>query len=355
MITVGTPVVKGILDTSQLDEAVLNIGKYLKKGQLIILKSTVAPGTTYDVALKLEKLSGLKAGKDFYIAFSPERTIEGLALYELYSLLKIVGGINKESLNRATQVLKKLGGGVIEVSSPTVAEICKLADNLYRAMNIALSNEIGYICEKLGVDAYEVVFAVNNAYKRTNLFMPGLGADGPCLSKDPLIVKYCAEKLGIRLPITNACIIQNEYATLRITSLISDFLRENKVARPKISLIGLAFKGFPETDDIRGSPAIKIERVLKKQFVNLEFRYYDPIIKVFAGRKTYQTLEECITKTNVVAFLTNHRAIMNVDAEEIISIAGRPLLIIDCWHNLTNIKRIGFNDVKIFRVGSGEL
>ena len=357
MVTVGTPVKDD--DTPNYDylnTAILNIGKRLRRGQLIVLKSTVVPGTTEEIALKLQEISGLKAGGDFYVAFCPERTIEGLALHELYSLPKIIGGINDESVDCAAQIIKKLGGGVIKVSSPKIAELCKLVDNLYRAMNIAFGNEIGYICEGLGIGAYEVVSAVNDAYERTHLFKPGLGADGPCLSKDPLIVKYCGRKIGMDTRIIDACILQNKEYTLRIASIISQYIKTKKINKPKISFIGLAFKGFPETDDIRGSPAIKIHDVLQEQFSDIEFKYYDPIIKNFLNNSVSPTLKDCCLDSNIVVFLTNHQALMNINADNILEDTARPLLIVDCWHNLTNIEKlIGKRDVQIFRVGDGRL
>ena len=189
-LTVGTPLkANDEPDYTQVDSCIEIIGKNLRKGRLIILKSTVPIGTTEEyIAPKLESLSGLKAGDDFYLVFCPERTIEGLALHEIYHLPKIIGGINKESSLKAEKIMKKLGGKVSIVSSPRVAEMCKLVDNLYRTTNIAFANELGMVCEKIGIDANEVASIVNNSYPRTNIFSPGLGADGPCLSKDPLIL-----------------------------------------------------------------------------------------------------------------------------------------------------------------------
>jgi nucleotide sugar dehydrogenase len=356
-ITVGTPLKPdGNPNYTYLDSAIESIGKLLRKGQLIVLKSTVIPGTTENhVTSKLEEKSGLKAGVDFYVAFSPERTIEGLALHELYTLPKIIGGIDSTSTEYAASVIKKLGGDIIKVTSPTVAEICKLSDNLYRAMNIAFANEIGELCEKLGIDAYEVVSAVNNAYERTHLYKPGLGADGPCLSKDPEIFRFSLQKAGMDSTMTSACIDKNTESTLRITSIISEFLNKQKIENPRISLLGLAFKGFPQTDDVRGSPALKIRNSLINECSEAEFRYYDPILKDFMYGPMCNTVEECIQGSHVVAFLTNSPSLMNIDIDDILNITDRPLLIVDSWHNITLKKTIKHEKVKIFRVGAGYL
>lgn len=357
-ITVGTPLTPdGNPNYAYLNSAVESIGKHLRKSQLIVLKSTVIPGTTENyVTPKLEKISGLKAGKEFYVAFCPERTIEGLALYELYTLPKIIGGINNRSTKYAVSIIEKLGGGIITVSSPIVAEICKLSDNLHRAVNIAFANEIGELCEKIGVDAYEVVSAVNDAYERTHLYQPGLGADGPCLSKDPKIFVYSMQKLGMKAPMTSACIAKNMESTLRIASIIFEFVNMNKIVKPKISLMGLTFKGSPETDDIRGSPALKIWNSLQNELPEVEFKFYDPILKDFLSIPVSKTIEDCIHCSNVVAFLTNSPSLMNIDVGSILKNTDRPLLIIDSWHNVANLEKAKEHKrVKIFRGGSGNL
>ena len=193
-ITVGTPLKDDKdPDYSYVDSCIEQIGKNLRKGHLIVLKSTVILGTTEEhVMPQLEKLSGLNAGKDFFLAFCPERTMEGVALQELYALPKIIGGINDESASKTKEIVEKLGGKVTIVSSPKVAEMCKLADNLYRAMNIAFANELGEVCRAGGINASEMVATVNKEFGRTNVFLPGLGADGPCLTKDPHIFRYSA-------------------------------------------------------------------------------------------------------------------------------------------------------------------
>src|SRR3989338_2383335 len=319
LVTVGTPVDENEQPNyNHIDSCIEDIGKNLKKGHLIILKSTVVIGTTEEyVAPLLEKLSGLKAGEDFYLAFCPERTIEGLALHELYNLPKIVGGINKESSERCKKVVERLGSKVFIVSSPEVAEVCKLIDNIYRSINIGFANEVGMLCEHLGINAHEVVNTVNASYNRTNIFTPGLGADGPCLTKDPIIFKYSAQKIGSPYIMADACIDINLFSTYRFMDMIQQFLEKNAVSNPKIALIGLAFKGFPETDDIRGSPALKLFEKLKnitiKNVKHISFSFYDPIITSFNGTTSSNSLEDAVENADIILFLTDHRALMNVD------------------------------------------
>jgi len=357
MITVGTPInEKNEPNYDYINSCIASIGKHLRNGQLIILKSTVTPGTTEEfVSEKLKEISGLNPGQDFYLAFCPERTIEGLALYELSKLPKIVGGVNKESTEYAAKILKKLGGGIVKVSSPKAAEICKITDNLFRAVNIALANQLGEICEEDGVDAYEVANAVNKAYNRTQIFKPGLGADGPCLSKDPEILKYYALQRNINVDFLESSIRSNIRSTLRIADVVSKFIKANKEDSLKISFIGLAFKGSPETGDMRGSPAMKIYNKLAGKYKNIKVSVFDPVVKTFFGNSIAKDLKECIEDANVILFLTNHPIFMNIETKELLVNTGRPLLIIDCWHNLENVDKINEEHVSILRVGEGWL
>ena len=353
VITVNTPAPPNTNapDFEIVDNLITDLSKYLEKSHLVILKSTVYPGVTRYVASRLEDSSGFKVGSDFFVAFSPERTIEGLAMYELNSLPKIVGGVTLACMEKAASILGKLGGKIIKVSSPEVAEVCKLVDNAYRAMNIAFANEIGYICEKIGIDAYEVKSAVGDNYGRTQMYLPGLGGGGPCLSKDPQILKYYANNVGIQTELLDAIIIRNKDSTLRIAEIASQFIQVNQIKKPTVSLIGLAFKGFPYTDDSRGSPAIEIQGALQAKLDNIKFKYYDPIVKAFLGNLVSSSLEDCIRGSNVVMFLTNHPALMNKDVEYILINSGRPLLIIDCWHSILNVESVKENAVRIFRIG----
>lgn len=352
IIVVGTSLLTDDLPNfNDLDKVIDSISKHLRPGQVIILKSTVLPGVTREIARKLEKITRLKAGLDFYLAFCPERVIEGKVIEELSTLPKITGGINQKSSDKVAKILKKLGGKIIKVSSPEVAELCKLLDNTYRVANIAFSNEIGLICEKIGVDSYEVVKTANKFYDRTNLFLPSLGAGGPCLSKDPQVLSYFAKKNKIHSDIINTCIKGNKYSTLRVADIVIGFLKENKIKKPVISLIGLAFKGRPETDDIRNSPAVDIKGALEGKIKNINFQYYDPLVKNFFDKKTAKNLKEAIKNSNVVMFLTNHRKLMNIDAGFIVKNSGRPLLIIDCWHNLKNLNNIQDKKIEIYRIG----
>ena len=354
-VTVGTPLRNDETpDYSQIDSCMAEIGKSLKLEQLVMLKSTVVVGTTENhVIPMLEKTSGLKAGKDFYLAFCPERTIEGQAMHEIYNLPKIIGGINAESSARAEKIMKRLGSKVHIVSSPKVAEMCKLADNLYRATNIAFANEVGLLCENLGINAKEMVTAVNCSYNRTNIFSPGLGADGPCLSKDPFIFRHSAHQFGMRTPVADGCIEQNKFATYRIVDIVKDFMNKNKMQSIDLSVIGLAFKGFPETDDLRGSPAEKLINALKKEKGLLNsVRVYDPLVRKFDDLRISESVYEAVEGSNVALFLTNHPRIMNQRMDGLVERMKSPGLIVDAWGNIVGNKK--YESISYFRIGDGK-
>ncbi|MEK6854744.1 MAG: nucleotide sugar dehydrogenase [Nanoarchaeota archaeon] len=353
-LTVGTPLDENDEpDYTQIDSCIKEIGKGLKKDDLIILKSTVVVGTTEErVAPKLEEISGMKAGEDFHLVFCPERTIEGLALHEIYNLPKIIGGINKESSLHAQKILKKLGSRTNIVSSPKVAEMCKLVDNLYRSNNIAFANELAELCEKIGIRSSEVVSTVNDSYPRTKIFNPGLGADGPCLSKDPIIFRHSAIKHKVKTPVTDGSIIQNKLSTSRIAEMIKHHILKNNLEKINLSIIGLAFKGFPETDDLRGSPAMKILDILEKDNIRLDsIKLFDPLVKKFRDYQLSNSISEAIENANIILFLTNHPKIMNLEFEHLLEKTKNPVFIIDAWGNI-NYDEIP-KGVHYFRIGHG--
>lgn len=354
-VAVGTPIKEDSSpDYTQLNSCLKSIGENLKKGQLVFLKSTVFLGTTELYALPLlEKLSGLKGGEDFYLAFCPERTSEGQVMHEIHVLPKIVGGINKESTERAVKVMKKLGGKIMAVSSPKIAEMCKLLDNLYRANNIAFANEVAEVCEKAGLNAEDVISTVNSGYLRTKIFKPGLGADGTCLTKDPEIYRYSAMMHNVKTPLTDGSILQNKHSTKKLVEMIKKFSIEHKTIPLNIAVVGAAFKGMPETDDTRDATSVKIINALMKEDLAISsLKAFDPRAESFLGKPVTKSISEAVTGANVILFLTNHPRIMNLEFEHIKNKIRNPSLIIDAWGNL-EIKKLP-QGVQYHRIGHGQ-
>jgi UDP-N-acetyl-D-mannosaminuronic acid dehydrogenase len=273
-------------------------------------------------------------------------------MHEFHTLPKIVAGINQESTEKATKVIKRLGGKVSSVSCPRVAEMCKLLDNLYRATNIAFANEVGELCEKAGINAEEVVSTVNSGYLRTMIYRPGLGADGPCLSKDPKIYKYSASRYNAKVPLAEGSITQNQSSETKITNLIKDFNLSNNPEPLNIAIIGAAFKGIPETDDTRDSTGEKVIKALRRSGVQINsLKAFDPRAKSFLDYPTTKSMEEAIQDANVIMFLTNHPRIMNLEFSHIIDKIKKPAFIIDAWGNI-NVESVP-EGIHYYRIGHG--
>lgn len=342
-VTVGTPIgSNNQLDSDQLHSSIKSLGRNLKKGHIVILKSTVSPGATESIVKPLlERESSLKAGEDFFLAFSPERVVEGKALQEFRLLPKIVGGMNGESAKRAAKVLKTLGGDVIIVSSPKVAELVKLADNIYRDVNIALGNEIGMTCALLGVDAYEVIKAANKNYARNNIMFPGPGVGGACLTKDSYLLGSKVEPLGYKLRLIPLARRINEEMPLKVVQFVREMYRNmtKPIDGSKILVLGLAYKGRPDTDDIRNSPSKVVIEKLKTLGACLVG--YDPVVTKNKAQElgvSGVSLKEGFKDASCVVVMTNHPSFFELDLERLTKLMSKPAGIVDCWHAFNPLK-----------------
>jgi len=199
IITVGTPLAKGtrIPRFDMIERTAGEISNVMVEGSLVVLRSTVAVGTTREVILPILQRK-VKAPQ---VVFSPERTLEGRALEELFTLPQVVGAIDERSMIRASQIFHRITPTVVRVSCLETAEIIKLFDNVYRDIQFAIGNEIAEICETVGVNGYEAIRAANLGYVRTNIALPGY-VGGPCLSKDPYILAYSLNKHNYKPRIT---------------------------------------------------------------------------------------------------------------------------------------------------------
>lgn len=359
-ITVGTPVSdEGVLQIEGVNAVVSAIVPHLREGQLIILRSTVSPGTTRKVAEAIEASSGYRIGNDIYVAFCPERTIEGAALAEHHDVPVIVGGVDPASTQRCADLMLRLGPQVIQVSSAETAELCKLIDNTYRAQSIAFANQIGSICEVAGIDSYEAVNAVNTAYPRTRMFRPGLGAGGPCLSKDPAILHAYAASLGSNANLLKAGIDMNRQSTARIKQFITEFVIAEKIDHPVVATLGVAFKGHPETDDARSTPAAIVSEAINElqgsgTIAGGSIRYCDPLVREYNGQSVISSIEDALSGANIVLFMNDHKMFCDLEVELVLRDTARPLLIVDAWHNVRNPKSLQEHEqVRFLRLGDG--
>jgi UDP-N-acetyl-D-mannosaminuronic acid dehydrogenase len=250
-------------DLTAVKEACKNISKGLKKGDLVVVESTVPQGTCDNIVIPILEESGLKAGEDFSVAYTPERAIPNNTIYEMTHNARVIGGYDKKSTDRAADLYEQITvGDVIKVKNLITAETVKLIENTYRDANIALSNEIAMICEELGVDAIEAI-KVANYHPRVNLHIPGPGVGGHCLAIDPYFIVETAEERGMQAPLISTARNINEGMPNHVIKLITDTLNEvdKEIKGTTIGLLGVAYKG--NVADARETPAKALINILK--------------------------------------------------------------------------------------------
>jgi len=349
-VTVGTPMSSDKkIEFEQLISSIKSIGRNLEKGHIVVIKSTVPPGTTQTIVKPiLERESNLKAGKDFFLAFAPERVVEGNALREFRLVPKIVGGIDEESAKRAAQILKSLGGDIIIVSSPKVAEAAKLFDNIYRSVNIALGNELGIACERLGIDMHEACEAANKNYPRNRILPPGPGVGGYCLKKDPKMFCFELEKLGYKPRLISLATKLNNEMPLKIVQMVQEVYESMKksIHGSKVLILGLAYKGRPETDDVRNSPSkVVIEKLMT---LGANPVGYDPVVPENKAEQlgvAKVSLEKGFKDSSCLVVMTNHPSFLELNLERLTKLMAKPAGIVDGWHifNQRRVKQLGLH------------
>ena len=335
IITVGTPLAAdGKARLDMVENVAREVAKNIRDGGLVIMRSTVKLGTTQNLVIPILK----ESGKNIQIAFCPERTIEGHALRELRSLPQIVGADDPETAMRAAQIFSFLTPTVVRVSSLRTAEMIKLVDNVQRDVHFAFANEVAAMCDAASVGAAEVIGAGKLGYPRTNLPMPG-PVGGPCLSKDPYIFAEGLAAFGAVPHITLAARKTNEDLHTNISKLLIELSRQWKgfPADPVITLAGLAFKGRPATDDLRGTTAKPIFDELKAAFPKARFRGFDAVVPAEEirnfGVEPATSLEDAFNRANLVLLLNNHPVFEAIPVAALAANMAKPGLVYDLWNN----------------------
>jgi UDP-N-acetyl-D-mannosaminuronic acid dehydrogenase len=338
IITVGTPLDdRRRVNLDSVTRIAHQIAERVKDGDIVILRSTVKIGTTEQLVRPIVA----KSGKRFQIAFCPERTIEGQALEELRYLPQIIGAADYDAITRAAQLFNFITPTVIRVSSAETAELIKLVDNGRRDLLFGYANEVARICDTIGVSAAEVIRSGRFGYNRTDLPMPG-PVGGPCLSKDPHILVESIEQFGIYPEITIAARLVNERQPSELVEYIHKVTASDVKfsAAPRIALLGIAFKGRPPTDDVRGTMAIPVHRELVKAFPDASIIVHDPIVDAETLRSLELTpvdsLEQAFADTSMALILNNHPAYATMSIETITQPMARPALVYDCWNNFVD-------------------
>jgi UDP-N-acetyl-D-glucosamine dehydrogenase len=241
------------------------IGTRLRREQLIVLESTTYPSTTRGVVLPALEASGLAAGRDFFLAFSPEREDPGNATHSVTSIPKVVGGLDEASADAACALYSTIVPKVVRVSTPEVAEACKILENTYRAINIALVNEMKVLYDRMGIDVWEVIDAAKTKPFGFQAFYPGPGLGGHCIPLDPFYLSWIARQYGMNTRFIELAGEVNTAMPAFVVSKVTDAL--NDAARPvkgsKIAILGMAYK--KDVDDPRESPGFELMDLLLKK------------------------------------------------------------------------------------------
>ncbi|MEE3196202.1 MAG: nucleotide sugar dehydrogenase [Candidatus Neomarinimicrobiota bacterium] len=346
-ICVPTPLSKvNEPDVSYIVNSVNAIKRYLHKDLLIVLESTTYPGTTKEVVLSALRKSGLIVGEDYYLCFSPERIDPGNENYNISNTPKVIGGVTIECAKVGQLLYSQIVKDVISVSSPETAEMVKLLENTFRSINIGLANEVAIMCEKLGIDVWEVIDAASTKPYGFMKFTPGPGLGGHCIPIDPLYLSWKMKNLNYNPKFIDLASEINASMPEHILDTLKKALNTNQkeLENSKILLLGMAYK--KDIDDIRESPSLDILYLLNKN--NSKVEYFDPYIPdfVFYERK-YKSLgdlnSEVLKKFDAVIILTDHS---NIDYE---LIKNNAALIIDT----RNVYPLN-NDNNIYRLGVGK-
>jgi len=265
-------------DLSHVRSAAEVIASTLRSGQLILLESTTYPGTTDEVLVPTLESSGLKAGHDFFVAFSPERIDPGNKTFTIENTSKVVGGVDRESTDRAALVLEQVikHGTVHRVSSTRAAELSKLLENTFRAVNIALVNELTMLCDRMGIDIWEVIEAAATKPYGFMPFYPGPGVGGHCIPVDPYYLSWKAREYDFHTKFIELAAETNLAMPFFTVGRIRRFIGRHDVnlKAARLLVIGAAFK--PDIDDARNSAAIRVMEILRSE--GADVRYHDPYV-----------------------------------------------------------------------------
>lgn len=352
ILTVGTP-----LDENHRPrmDMVANVAREVADsapdGSLVVLRSTVRLGTTRNVVIPALEASG----KKFQVGYCPERTLEGKALEELSYLPQIVGGFSDADAWRAAQVFQRITPTIIRVSSLETAEIIKLLDNSFRDLFFAFGNEVALMCDAAGLDGIEVIRAANTGYERTNIALPGF-VGGPCLHKDPHILQDALSQYNHVPEMIKTARALNEGLSKNIIEMIlREVPRDKMPAKPVITICGLAFKGRPETDDTRATPAIELIDALKEYFPGAELRGQDFAVKDEGIEElglVAKSIDGAFKEANIVIIANNNSKYQWVNLDALAASMAKPGIVFDVWSVLPMSVEAQVEGVMMRRFGS---
>jgi len=338
LICVPTPLTdKMEPDLQYIEKTTEAIRSHLRKGQLIVLESTSYPGTTEEFILPRLESTGLKVGKDFFLAFSPEREDPGNKRFTTHQIPKVVAGVTESCQRVATSFYRQIIQKVVPVSSPKVAELTKLLENIYRSVNIALVNELKMLADRMGIDIWEVIEAASTKPFGFSPFYPGPGMGGHCIPIDPYYLSWKAREYDFTTRFIFLAGEINVHIPYYVVAKIQDALngRGKSIKGAKILILGVAYK--KEVDDARESPALVIMDLLQKKGATI--LYHDPYIPSLPRFRKYSfelnsspLTDPLLRRIDAAVVVTDH----SIDYRRIVKLAP---LVIDTRNGTKNMKQ----------------
>lgn len=333
-------------DLTILEKAVGELGKYLRRGQLVILESSTFPGTTRDVVRPaLEQGSGMTAGIDFFIGYSPERIDPGNDQFGVEQIPKVVSGLSAACLEYAGALYSRIFDEVVTVSSLEVAELTKLLENSHRLINISFINEFASICDELNIDVWEVIAAAKTKPFGFTPYYPGPGIGGHCIPVDPLYLQWKAQKSGVWSKFIQIADEVNRsmpsYVASRVKALLA---RHSAPERAHVLIYGVAYK--KDINDVRESPVLELIPLLVES--GYDVSYHDPYIpEIEVAGRTYRSVdmnEDTLRSVHCVIIFTDHSVI------PIEAIVASAQLVFDTRNATSGVPHHG----NVYRMGAGE-
>ncbi len=309
-------------DLGPLIDASSAVAAVLQPGQLVVLESTTYPGTTRERLAPMLEESGLAAGQDFHVAFSPERVDPGRTDYTLRTTPKVVGGLTDACLERAVALYGEICDEIVQVSSPDVAELTKLLENIFRSVNIALVNELSILCDRMSIDIWEVVDAAATKPYGFMRFDPGPGMGGHCLPVDPFYLAWRAREFDMSTKFIELAGEINQSMPYHCVSKIERALNDagKPVNGSKVALFGVSYK--PNVGDIRESPSLKMIALLRG--LGADVVYHDPHVPSIPGHDIAgASFTDCLEEVDCAVIVTAHKG---VDHDEV---AQRAPVLVD--------------------------
>lgn len=331
-----------LADMRAVTSATEAILPYLRKGNLVVLESTSPPRTTVDLVRPILERTGLRAGVDFYLCYSPERVLPGQILRELIENARVVGGITPESAEAGCALYATFVKGEIVATDATTAEMVKLMENTTRDVNIAIANEFARLAEKFGVDVWEAI-GLANRHPRINILKPGPGVGGHCISVDPWFFVESAPELTPLIYHARQVNDQQPYFVLQKVKQALGSLEKKKIAA-----LGLAYK--PDVDDLRESPAVEVVRLLQKEGAQVKaWEPFKPDADL-PGIEMARSRDSALQDADLLLLLVKHTEFSRFDPREIAS-KSTARLVVDCvngWDR-SDWENAGF---RVFRLGA---